>query len=378
MSPDVGCNVIERVTLRRERVLPVCGDVLVRRGDPVVPQTVIAKAETVPGQPYLVDAFAALGARPDAEAFGKMLRVRVGDHVTPGQIMVEYRPRRFAEPRLVRAPVDGIVEFIARSLGRLLVRENPRLAKPFINVNVAGELIIPPHLLRTAMRLKPGDEVRQGMVLAAVPDTFRGMRCSYAPASGIISAVCLKSGRVTILRPSRPTAVTAYLGGHIERVVPEFGAVVKGEAARIEGVFGIGFENTGQLRRLVDGPEDELDARDIDANCRGKIIVGGSYVGLEALRRALAVGATGVICGGVDQIDLVSLVGRELNTAQTGQEDIALSIVITEGFGHFPMDRRAFALLGAHEGEVASLNGTTQVRAGAIRPEVIISLPAEI
>jgi hypothetical protein len=204
------------------------------------------------------------------------------------------------------------------------------------------------------------------------------MRCSYAPASGIISAVCLKSGRVTILRPSRPTAVMAYLAGHIERVVPEFGAVVKGEVARIEGVFGIGFESTGQLQCLVDGPEDELDVRKIDANCRGKIVVGGSYISLEGLRRALAVGATGVISGGVDQIDLVSLVGRELNTAQTGQEDIALSIVITEGFGHFPMDRRAFALLTAHEGEVASLNGTTQVRAGAIRPEVIISLPAEI
>lgn len=376
MTFEAGCTVTERVTLRRERVLPVCGEVLVRRGDAVEPETIIAKAETVPGHPYVIDVAALVGSRFSPDDFSRLLRVRIGDQVAAGDILAEFRTWRLSEPRFVRSPVTGVIEFIARSAGRLLVRENPRLARPFVIVNVAGELDVPPRLLRAVLRVQAGDEVRQGMVLAAVADPFRGVRCSFAPASGIISDVCVVTGRVTIIRPSRPATVTAYLRGRVERVVPDLGAVISGEVARLEGVFGIGFEASGPLRRLVSDPAAELHAHDIDENCRGRVLVGGGYVGLAALQRALAVGVSGIVCGAVDQLDLVGLLGHEISAGLTGQEDIALTLVVTEGFGRRPMAEPAFALLAGHEGAEASLNGTTQVRAGAIRPEVIVSLPA--
>ncbi|NDC39005.1 MAG: hypothetical protein EBZ48_13300, partial [Proteobacteria bacterium] len=48
------------------------------------------------------------------------------------------------------------------------------------------------------------------------------------------------------------------------------------------------------------------------------------------------------------------------------------SVVITEGFGEIPISQRVTALFAPLAGREASLNGTTQVRAGAVRPEIIV------
>ena len=60
--------------------------------------------------------------------------------------------------------------------------------------------------------------------------------------------------------------------------------------------------------------------------------------------------------------------------AITGQEEIGLTIVLTEGFGQLAMAAETFDLLKQHEGEPAALNGATQIRAGVLRPEIAIPL----
>ncbi len=60
--------------------------------------------------------------------------------------------------------------------------------------------------------------------------------------------------------------------------------------------------------------------------------------------------------------------------AITGGETIVTALVVTEGFGTIAMAQRTFELLKDHEGRVASMNGATQIRAGVIRPEVIVPL----
>ena len=58
--------------------------------------------------------------------------------------------------------------------------------------------------------------------------------------------------------------------------------------------------------------------------------------------------------------------------AITGSEKLGLTLIVTEGFGPIAMARRTFDLLKKHEGDVASISGATQIRAGVIRPEIII------
>ena len=58
----------------------------------------------------------------------------------------------------------------------------------------------------------------------------------------------------------------------------------------------------------------------------------------------------------------------------TGSEKIGLTLIITEGFGQISMARQTFDLLLHRQGMKASLNGTTQIRAGVQRPEIVIPL----
>ena len=52
--------------------------------------------------------------------------------------------------------------------------------------------------------------------------------------------------------------------------------------------------------------------------------------------------------------------------------------MITEGFGRISMAQNTFNLFKHFNGKIASINGSTQIRAGVIRPEVIISHSEEI
>jgi hypothetical protein len=87
------------------------------------------------------------------------------------------------------------------------------------------------------------------------------------------------------------------------------------------------------------------------------------------------VGAAGVIGAGIHDSDLRQLLGYDLGVAITGAEDIGLTVILTEGFGRIAMAGRTFDILrDCHERE-ASLSGATQIRAGVMRPEIIVPDP---
>jgi len=94
-----------------------------------------------------------------------------------------------------------------------------------------------------------------------------------------------------------------------------------------------------------------------------------------AFDRAGKVGIAALVCGGFHDADLRALLGYDLGVAITGHEDVHPTLIITEGFGEIAMANRTHELLAAHAGQRASANGATQIRAGVLRPEIIIPLP---
>jgi len=84
-------------------------------------------------------------------------------------------------------------------------------------------------------------------------------------------------------------------------------------------------------------------------------------------------GVIGVIAGGFDYQDIKDILGKDLGVAITGHEKIGLTLILTEGFGTIPMAGRTFHLLKKYAGRFASINGATQIRAGVMRPEIIIT-----
>src|SRR2546427_7719820 len=90
----------------------------------------------------------------------------------------------------------------------------------------------------------------------------------------------------------------------------------------------------------VASPEEDVTATHFTTAHAGKIVVGGAFVGAEALARAKAVGVKGIVVGGMHDKDLRALLGYDLGVAITGMETVGFTLILTEGFGRIPMARR--------------------------------------
>ena len=226
-----------------------------------------------------------------------------------------------------------------------------------------------PHLLT----VKEGDAVEKGQVLAKTQSFFGMFKSDVkSPLAGTVETISGVSGNVGIRQASIPVELTAYVSGRIADVLPGEGVIVETEGALIQGIFGIGGERVGDIRVISPSPESDLGEEDITPSLAGKIVVGGANVSGAALRKAADLGVKGIVVGGIIDKDLIAYLGYDIGVAITGHENIPITLVITEGFGTIAMARRTFDLLKSLEGRAASINGATQIRAGVIRPEVIV------
>jgi len=244
------------------------------------------------------------------------------------------------------------------------------------SVKVAAQLGVDADEMPAALLVKEGETVEKGQILAATK-AFFGMFKSEAksPVSGVIETISATSGNVGVRQPPLPIDLTAYLSGTIAETMPGEGVIVQTEGALIQGIFGIGGERVGEIAVVSKSPESDLTEAEITPALAGKIIIGGANISGAALRKASDVGVIGIVVGGIIDKDLIAFLGYDIGVAITGHENITLTLVITEGFGTIAMARRTFELLKSLEGKSASINGATQIRAGVIRPEVIVPLP---
>ncbi|MFW5879128.1 MAG: hypothetical protein ACOCVR_04835 [Myxococcota bacterium] len=245
-------------------------------------------------------------------------------------------------------------------------------------VNVANVLSLLPGEVPGAMLKKEGEKVAKGEVIAEKRTFFGLFRAiARAPMDGSIEAISRITGQVTVRGVPSPVEVQAYLDGEITDVFPSEGVMVRTKATFIQGIFGLAGERHGKLRLLAKSPEDVLTAADIPEDVKGQIVVGGSYADHEAFKRAMELGAHGLVVGGMDYRDIKAILGYEVGVAVTGNEPLASTLVLTEGFGRINMAQATFDLLSKSKDRVASINGATQIRAGVIRPEIVIPLEAD-
>jgi hypothetical protein len=218
-----------------------------------------------------------------------------------------------------------------------------------------------------------GDPVEAGEILARTKG-FLGMGRNEvaAPCTGTIETVSPITGKVLIRKAPLPVEVRAYVDGTVVEVREAEGVVVETPAAFIQGIIGVGGETHGPLVSVVGSPDEALEPKHILPEHKGAIVAGGALVTLDAIRRAAEVGVLAIVAGGIHDVDLEAYLGYALGVAITGHEDVPVTIVITEGFGEIAMAKRTFELLQSLQGKGASVNGATQIRAGVIRPEVVI------
>ena len=242
-------------------------------------------------------------------------------------------------------------------------------------VNVASKLGLPPEDLPSVMQKKDGDAIEKGEPLAVTQGFFGLFKSKVlSPCSGSVESVSTVTGQVILREPPSPIEIDAYIDGEVVEIFPEEGVAVETVGTFIQGIFGVGGEKTGEIAVVVGGPSEPLDASLITEAHSGKILVGGSHITWDGLQKAMKVGASGVVVGGFDDPDLKRLLGKDLGVAITGHEDLATALILTEGFGEIAMAHGTFDLLKSREGMKASINGATQIRAGVIRPEIVVPL----
>ena len=228
------------------------------------------------------------------------------------------------------------------------------------------------------MKKKVGDAVEQGDLLAETPGLLGLFKCqARASITGVIESVSEVSGQAHIRGKPLPIEVTAFTDGKVVEVFPGAGVIIEAWAMYVQGIFGIGPEAIGTLAMGVQTNSEILHQDHISREHKGKIIVGGALAPLETLRKAVEVGVKGIIVGGCEAQDLKMFLGYDVGVAVTGHESVGLTLVLTEGFGKMNMAQKTFELLSCHSGMKASMNGATQIRAGVIRPEVLVCLKSD-
>ena len=244
-------------------------------------------------------------------------------------------------------------------------------------VNIANLLNIDAQDIAEVMLVKIGSKIKEGELLAETKGLFGFFKSSAAsPVDSVLESISDVTGQVVLREAPIPVEIDAYMNGKVASVLEEEGVVVTANAVFIQGIFGIGGENRGELRVLVDNRDDELTPEMITVDVKGAVIVGGSFISLEAYKKAISMGAAAVVAGGFNYHDLEDVLGYTLGVAITGSEDLGTSLILTEGYGRIPMGNRCFELLQQHNGKFTSVNGSTQIRAGVIRPEIVIPLTA--
>ncbi len=242
-------------------------------------------------------------------------------------------------------------------------------------INIASLLALPPADVPECMLKKEGDPVEVGEALARTKGIFGLFKNVCASkVAGTLETVSAVTGQVMVRGEPLPVQVRAYLTGTVVEVFPGDGVAIEADASLIQGIFGVGGEAYGRIVMACSNHEQELTADLITPAMKDCVIVGGARMTHAAIERASDVGAAAVVSGGMDDEDLRDFLGYDLGVAITGSEDVGVTVIITEGFGEIAMAKRTFALFASRQDAEASVNGATQIRAGVLRPEIIIPL----
>ena len=241
--------------------------------------------------------------------------------------------------------------------------------------NLSNKLGVTPPMHMQYVKVKAGDKIKKGDLLAQT-NGFLGLFKSTvkSPIVGEIENISKITGQMLLREPKIPVQVKAFIAGVVMEVIPEEGVIIENKSAYIQGIFGIGGERFGEIKMLVDSPKQLIDVKMIDDSCKDKIIVCGTMITYAIIKKAQEVGICGIITGGIDDRDLKKLLGYNIGVAITGHEEVGLTIVVTEGFGEINMAKKTYGLLKQFDGHKASIHGITQIRAGVMRPEIIIPI----
>jgi hypothetical protein len=187
-----------------------------------------------------------------------------------------------------------------------------------------------------------------------------------SPATGYIKKIDFKTGEVTVQYKAKPFILRSFVNGEIIAVHKNIAADIRINGSYAYCLIGFGGENYGRMKMA-----DRYG--DISVTNEGEIVVFTRPVTKKTLEDAAKSRVKGIIAPSISNKDWVEFSGREIGVAITGKEEIGFTFMLTEGFGSKEMNKDYVEYFKENEGRTASINGRTRIRAGVIRPRILIS-----
>ncbi|MEA3475467.1 MAG: glutamate mutase L, partial [Candidatus Cloacimonadota bacterium] len=365
---------IEYGTHTIKRSLPYKGEILVNVGDEVQPNTLIGENRYDPPKIYVLSVFTLDYLELNPDLMRQSILVKKGDKINFGQKLIDTHTSSLAiafsgKTTVYRSPVRGIVEEINFEAGTIILREIQDYSTKPVTVNVSKKLGISPKHLKGYLKKKQGDFVNAYESLALRSDSFERGKAIFipAPSTGTITNINLEKGTVTIHYKKEPYQKFAGVTGKVIEVEKNLSAVIEYEGSNLCGTIGFGGEATGELLSLA-GNSFELSKE----KYKNKIIVCSEKIRFDTLKQGAEAGISGIIAPSIDNKDLVKFIGEEIGVALTGSEKIPYPIILTEGFGDFSMNDSYRKFFKKSDKKLVYINGYTQIRAGVVRPKIIV------
>lgn len=338
-------------SIQIRRSLPFPGNVLVRKGDRVEPDTAVAEMDYLGERPFIVPVAERL--KVDLTETDAYLTKKVGDAIHAGEI-IAYR-KTLTTRMEVASPVSGVLEYVSPASGGVIIRE--KVARDEIGpvtVNCAAELGVPPEKLKGFLCKTEGAKVEKGGKIASL-SLYGGfsMKHCRSPIFGEIVQIDHATGDVVVKRPVEQRKLNAFIRGTVREVIPGRGVVIEAEVEVMYGIFGFGGEVWGVLGEDIALLDSEITRKDFESR-RGMV--------------------KGIIGPSLSVLEFEDIFGDGIRRGITGENDTGMTIVLMEGFGKRRLEEATIKKLGQYQGRMVAIDGRSQIRAGAKRPVIYMPL----
>ena len=372
--------------LRTNRVLPLPGTILTPLGTLVDPQTVVAELDYIPGAMQRIDTAQFLGVSVEEFREKVILSCSINDYVAKGAVLAEHSV--FFCTKEVRSPIDAYVALISPHQGAIYLRSGSKMAESNEVITLSAsdmrlsnqdfvQSFIPSrlHLNRTGRYLSNNDDmiVMAGQRLFLDSDMVAPYTCRVVTISEF-------DGEITLEPVFQTNHLKANLHGYVAAVSEEGVYQIASYGYHVMGVVGYGGEQCGSIFPIDTRGSTLHEAdltNDIVSLLQGKIVVCRGNATLRALQLLAQSGVSGLILGSLDIDVIASFTGHNPLQRMGELMPIPYPIMMIQGFkGFIPPDQ--YNTLVALSNRQSLINANTQLRAGVVRPSLLVPIVEEL
>lgn len=237
-----------------------------------------------------------------------------------------------------------------------------QVASGFRSLDLANLLSVSPNQVGKFLKKQLGQRIYKDELLAYKPGgIFGGKKIVISPTDGILDFINPKTGEIKMTFLPKKVDLPAGVYGIVDYVNFDHGQIyIKTQVSRIHGMFGSGRTRDGNLV-VLGRREGLLSGSEISVKLEGHIVVGGSLIFKDGISRAISCNIFGIITGGINARDYKGMAGGHLTFPHKLENDIGISMVVSEGFGSIPVGEDIYQILTVFDGKFVSLDGNRAI-----------------